>query len=359
MYAKAKVGGFLHLAIGEEATIVGAARALRDDGLPHLDLPLARPRARARHAARGGHGRALRPRRRRAAGGRGGSMHMFDLRAALHGRLRDRRRQPADRGRVRPRRDYSRHGGRDALHVRRRRLEPGHVRRDDEPRRAVEAARRLHGHEQPVRHGHGARAPLGRRPTCTGKGEGFGVPGMRCDGMDVLDTHDVTREALARRARGAPAASSSRRSRTASAATRWPTPRSTARRSRSRSGASATRSRPSRDAPRGRGVLTRTSARALDAEAVARVDEARRVRRRVALPAARVALRRRLRARRPGPRLVLASTSARPACTAARTSATGPSATPRRRSTHAPRARSRGRRDPRQISGAVDGPEDR
>src|SRR2546421_7445318 len=31
MYAKAKIGGFLHLAIGEEATIVGAARALRDD----------------------------------------------------------------------------------------------------------------------------------------------------------------------------------------------------------------------------------------------------------------------------------------------------------------------------------------
>src|SRR6476620_8057412 len=30
MYAKAKVGGFLHLAIGEEATIVGSTRALRD-----------------------------------------------------------------------------------------------------------------------------------------------------------------------------------------------------------------------------------------------------------------------------------------------------------------------------------------
>src|SRR3954452_21006565 len=30
MYAKAKVGGFLHLAIGEEATIVGSVRALRD-----------------------------------------------------------------------------------------------------------------------------------------------------------------------------------------------------------------------------------------------------------------------------------------------------------------------------------------
>jgi hypothetical protein len=32
------------------------------------------------------------------------------------------------------------------------------------------------------------------------RGEGFGVPGMRCDGMDVVDTHAVTQEAL-RRAR--------------------------------------------------------------------------------------------------------------------------------------------------------------
>jgi pyruvate dehydrogenase E1 component alpha subunit len=29
------------------------------------------------------------------------------------------------------------------------------------------------------------------------KGEGFGVPGMRCDGMDVMDTYRVTSEALA------------------------------------------------------------------------------------------------------------------------------------------------------------------
>src|SRR5204863_3710591 len=28
------------------------------------------------------------------------------------------------------------------------------------------------------------------------KGEGFGVPGMRCDGMDVNDTYAVTCEAL-------------------------------------------------------------------------------------------------------------------------------------------------------------------
>src|SRR5437879_13799436 len=30
MYARAKIGGFLHLSIGEEATIVGSARALRE-----------------------------------------------------------------------------------------------------------------------------------------------------------------------------------------------------------------------------------------------------------------------------------------------------------------------------------------
>ena len=30
MYAKAKIGGFLHLCIGEEATVVGGTQALRD-----------------------------------------------------------------------------------------------------------------------------------------------------------------------------------------------------------------------------------------------------------------------------------------------------------------------------------------
>src|SRR4029078_2252734 len=28
------------------------------------------------------------------------------------------------------------------------------------------------------------------------RGDGFGVPGMRCDGMDVIDTYTVTSEAL-------------------------------------------------------------------------------------------------------------------------------------------------------------------
>jgi pyruvate dehydrogenase E1 component alpha subunit len=37
---------------------------------------------------------------------------------------------------------------------------------------------------------HSAQTDLHRR------GEGFGVPGMRCDGMDVVDTHEVIGEAL-------------------------------------------------------------------------------------------------------------------------------------------------------------------
>ena len=57
------------------------------------------------------------------------------------------------------------------LRVRRRRLEPGHVRRDAEPRGAVEPARGVHGHQQPVRHGHLARAPLrGHRPARARRG---------------------------------------------------------------------------------------------------------------------------------------------------------------------------------------------
>ena len=38
------------------------------------------------------------------------------------------------------------------------------------------------------------------------KSEGFGVPGTRCDGMDVLDVHSVVTERAALRARGAQAA---------------------------------------------------------------------------------------------------------------------------------------------------------
>jgi pyruvate dehydrogenase E1 component alpha subunit len=76
-YQRAKAGGFLHLAIGEEATIVGTASVMRDE-----DYLIGSYRTHGHAIARG-----TEPRRVMAelfgrvdgtSGGRGGSMHIFD-----------------------------------------------------------------------------------------------------------------------------------------------------------------------------------------------------------------------------------------------------------------------------------------
>jgi pyruvate dehydrogenase E1 component alpha subunit len=76
-YQRAKAGGFLHLAIGEEATIVGTTSAMRDD-----DYLIGTYRTHGHAIARG-----TDPKRVMAelfgrvdgiSGGRGGSMHVFD-----------------------------------------------------------------------------------------------------------------------------------------------------------------------------------------------------------------------------------------------------------------------------------------
>ena len=155
MYARAKVGGFLHLSIGEEATIVGSARALRDD-----DYLISTYRSHGHALVRGTPPEKVMAELFGRVDGCSRRARRLDAhvrpRAALHGRLRDRRRQPADRGghRAGERLPGQRRG--DAVHVRRRRLQPGHVRRDAEPRGAVAAAGRVHGDQQPVRHGHRA-----------------------------------------------------------------------------------------------------------------------------------------------------------------------------------------------------------
>src|SRR3954467_5863818 len=78
MYAKAKIGGFLHLAIGEEATIVGSARAMRDG-----DYLISTYRSHGHAIARGTSPNnvmaELFGRVDGCSKGRGGSMHMFDL----------------------------------------------------------------------------------------------------------------------------------------------------------------------------------------------------------------------------------------------------------------------------------------
>jgi len=76
-YQRAKAGGFLHLAIGEEATIVGTTSVMRDE-----DFLIGTYRTHGHAIARG-----TEPRRVMAelfgrvdgtSGGRGGSMHIFD-----------------------------------------------------------------------------------------------------------------------------------------------------------------------------------------------------------------------------------------------------------------------------------------
>ncbi len=116
------------------------------------------------------------------------------------------------------------------------------------------------------------------------RGEGFGVPGMQCDGMDAVDTHAVVSEAPAPRPRGAPA--------DARRGDHLPLPRPLDGRPRGvphqGAGRRVARARPDRDlrrAARGRGRDRRGRARAVDE----RGDRARRrggrLRRRLALPA--------------------------------------------------------------------------
>jgi pyruvate dehydrogenase E1 component alpha subunit len=77
-YQKAKAGGFLHLAIGEEATIVGTTSVMRDD-----DYLIGTYRTHGHAIARGTEPKRVMAelfgREDGTSGGRGGSMHIFDL----------------------------------------------------------------------------------------------------------------------------------------------------------------------------------------------------------------------------------------------------------------------------------------
>ncbi len=198
MYAKAKVGGFLHLAIGEEATIVGAVRAMRSE-----DYLISTYRSHGHALSRGCDPdnvmAELFGREDGVSKGRGGSMHMFDLERRFMG-------------------GYGIVGGNLPL--------AAGMGLSSDYRGADEVTVCVFGDgaanqgtfgetlnlaalwDLPIvfmvtnnqfgmgtaLERHSAQTDLHRR------GEGFGVPGMRCDGMDVLDTHHVMREAI-RRAR--------------------------------------------------------------------------------------------------------------------------------------------------------------
>jgi pyruvate dehydrogenase E1 component alpha subunit len=194
MYARAKVGGFLHLSIGEEATIVGAARALRAS-----DYLISTYRSHGHAIVRGTPPRnvmaELFGRVDGCSGGRGGSMHMFDLGRRFMG-------------------GYGIVGGN--LPIAAGIALASDYRGEDDVTLCtfgdgasnqgtfgetlnLAALWRLPVVFMVTNNQFGMGTALGRHSAVTDlqrKGESLGVPGMRCDGMDVLDTHAVLAEAL-------------------------------------------------------------------------------------------------------------------------------------------------------------------
>jgi pyruvate dehydrogenase E1 component alpha subunit len=196
MYARAKVGGFLHLSIGEEATIVGSTRALRT-----TDYLISTYRSHGHALVRGTPPEnvmaELFGRVDGCCHGRGGSMHMFDLERRFMG-------------------GYGIVGGNLPIAA------------------GIALASDLQGTDDvtlctfgdgasnqgtfgetlnlaalwklPVvfmvtNNQFGMGTSLKRHSAVTDlqrKGESLGVPGLRCDGMDVLDTHAVLSEAVER-----------------------------------------------------------------------------------------------------------------------------------------------------------------
>jgi pyruvate dehydrogenase E1 component alpha subunit len=196
MYARAKIGGFLHLSIGEEATIVGSARALRDD-----DYLVSTYRSHGDALARGTPPEKVMAelfgRVDGCSKGHGGSMHMFDAQRRFMG-------------------GYGIVGGnlpiaagialacdqRGSGEVTLCTFGDGASNQGTFGETLNLAALwRLPVVFMVVNNQFGMGTSLSRHSAVTDlqrKGESLGVPGMRCDGMDILDTHTVLSEALER-----------------------------------------------------------------------------------------------------------------------------------------------------------------
>ena len=194
MYAKAKIGGFLHLCIGEEATVVGATQAMRDE-----DYLLSTYREHGQAIARGTDPNAVMAelfgRVDGCSKGRGGSMHLFDWEkrflggyGIVGGNL------PLAAG-VSLAADYGE--TEDAVLCM---FGDGATNQGTFGETMNLAALwKLPVVFMVINNQFGMGTALERHSAVTDlsrKAEGFGVPGSRCDGMDVLDVHSVTGEAL-------------------------------------------------------------------------------------------------------------------------------------------------------------------
>ena len=194
MYAKAKIGGFLHLCIGEEATIVGATQALRAS-----DYLMSTYREHGQAIARGTHPNAVMAelfgREDGCSRGRGGSMHLFDWDKRFLG-------------------GYGIVGGSLPLSAGVA-LACDYLENEDVILSMMGDGATNQGTfgetmnlaalwSLPVvfviiNNQFGMGTALHRHSAVTElslKSEGFGVPGTRCDGMDALDVHAVVSEAL-------------------------------------------------------------------------------------------------------------------------------------------------------------------
>jgi len=194
MYAKAKVGGFLHLAIGEEATIVGAVRALGDG-----DYLISTYRSHGHALSRGADPNRVMAelfgREEGVSHGRGGSMHMFDLENRFMGGYGIVGANLPLAAGMALASDYK---GTDDVTL--------CVFGDGASNQGtfgetlnLAALWRLPVVFMVTNNQFGMGTSLERHSAVTDlhrRGEGFGVPGMQCDGMDVLDTHAVICEAL-------------------------------------------------------------------------------------------------------------------------------------------------------------------
>jgi pyruvate dehydrogenase E1 component alpha subunit len=196
MYARAKVGGFLHLSIGEEATILGSARALREH-----DYLISTYRSHGHALVRGTPPEnvmaELFGRADGCSGGRGGSMHMFDAArrfmggyGIVGGNL------PIAAG-LALASDYE--GSEDVTLCT---FGDGASNQGTFGETLNLAALwKLPVVFMVTNNQFGMGTSLSRHSAVTDlqrKGESLGVPGMRCDGMDVLDTYAVLCEAVAR-----------------------------------------------------------------------------------------------------------------------------------------------------------------
>ena len=292
MYAKAKIGGFLHLCIGEEATVVGATQALRDN-----DYLMSTYREHGQAIARGTPPNAVMAelfgRVDGCSKGRGGSMHLFDMEKRFLG-------------------GYGIVGGSLPLSAGVA-LACDYMETEDAILSMMGDGATNQGTfgetmnlaalwKLPVvfviiNNQFGMGTALHRHSAVTDlslKSEGYGVPGTRCDGMDVLDVHDVVTDALR-------CAREERKPQLVEAVTYRFRGHSMAdpEEYRSKDEVEEWRERDPIQAFGKRlvdeGVITQDQFEELDEKAIKTVDEAHAVRRPVALPGPRLPLRRRVR----------------------------------------------------------------